>query len=52
MKKTIITPCAEAKVKYCILSPANTPTPGYANSNLIIVAKTIPTIPANMTNQK
>ena len=28
MKKTIMTPCAVAKLKYCRLSPTNTPAPG------------------------
>jgi hypothetical protein len=51
MKKTIITACAVTTLRYCRLSPARTPTPGYAISNLIIVAKIIPHIPENITNQ-
>jgi hypothetical protein len=39
-------------LKYCKLSPTKIPTPGYANSNLIAVAKTNPTIPETIINQK
>jgi len=52
IKKTIITPCAVAKLKYWRLSPAKIPTPGYASSSRITVAKTIPKIPDRITNQK
>jgi hypothetical protein len=52
IKKTIITPCAVAILKYCKLSPASIPTPGYANSSLITVAKLIPAVPANKTKLK
>ena len=52
IKKTIITPWAVAILKYCKLSPAKTPTPGYANSSLIIVAKLIPAVPATRTKLK
>jgi hypothetical protein len=52
MKKTIITAWAVTTLKYCKLSPAKIPTPGYAISSLIIVASTIPQIPETITNQK
>jgi len=45
IKKTIITPWAVAIYKYCKLSPARIPIPGYANSARIIVAKLIPAVP-------
>ena len=52
IKNTITTPCAEATVKYCKLSPANAPIPGYANSKRIAVARAKPAIPETKTNKK
>jgi hypothetical protein len=52
MKKTMMTPWAVAIDKYWRLSPANTPTPGYANSNRMTVARLIPAIPATETKLK
>ena len=52
MKKTIITPWAVAILRYWILSPARIPTPGYANSRRIIVARLIPAVPATSTKLK
>ena len=52
IKKTMITPCAVAILKYCKLSPAKIPTPGYANSRRIIEAKDIPAVPATKTKIK
>jgi hypothetical protein len=51
IKKTIITACAVTTLRYCKLSPARIPTPGYAISSLIIVASTIPKIPDIMTKK-
>jgi len=52
IKKTMITPWAVANERYWILSPARTPTPGYANSILITVASPIPAVPDTKIKEK
>ena len=44
-KKTIISPCAVITWRYRNESPLKNVLPGYANSNLIIVAKAAPDKP-------
>jgi len=51
-KKTIIKPCAVITCKYLKESPLKNGLPGYANSNLIIVANAAPDNPVHIEKKK